>query len=74
MTTRANFKIMFQAIGWDVNNAVELVYVHGINSMVQLSRVDEKRIESRWNHGLTIILVSSLSSRIMGLAYDYAVE
>ena len=31
-------------------------------------------LESLWNHGLTIILVSSLSSWIMGLTYDYAVD
>ena len=31
-------------------------------------------VESLWNHGLTIILVSSLSSRILGLTYDYAVD
>ena len=31
-------------------------------------------LESQWNHGLTIILVRSLSSRIMGLTCDYAVN
>ena len=31
-------------------------------------------LESLWNHGLTIIRVSSLSSRIMGLTYDYTVD
>ena len=31
-------------------------------------------VESQWNHGLTIILVSSMSSRVMGLTYDYAVN
>ena len=43
MTTVANFKTMFQGMGWDVNNSEELVTVHGIKTMVQLARVDEER-------------------------------
>ena len=43
MTTAAKFKTMFQGMGWDVANSEELVAVHGIKTMVQLARVDEKR-------------------------------
>ena len=46
MTTAANFKTMFQSMGWDAHNSVELVSVHGIKTMVQLTRVDEKRSRS----------------------------
>ena len=36
---------------------------------------DESRsLETRWTLGLTIILTRSLSSRIMGLTYDYDVD
>ena len=31
-------------------------------------------LKSRWNLRLTILLVSSLSSRIMGLTHDYAAD
>ena len=43
MTSLANFKSMFESMGWDAHNSVELVQVHGIKTMVQLARVDEKR-------------------------------
>ena len=43
-------------------------------SAPQLPTPPARRLESRWNHGLTIIIVSSLSSRIMGLTYDYAID
>ena len=35
----AQFKQMFQGVGWDVDNAQELVAVHGIKTMPALRRV-----------------------------------
>ena len=46
MTTPANFKTMFQGMGWDADNAKELVQTHGIKTLVQLSRVDDQRSRS----------------------------
>ena len=50
----------------------------GTNTLIHASTRLQKpkakeNLESLLNHGLTIILVSSLSSRIIGLTYDYAV-
>ena len=56
--------------------SLEFICSGGVKVAISLLNIIfvARDLESLWNHGLTIILVSSLSSRIMGLTYDYAVD